>query len=102
MSDMGEDPKLATGNHPVTALEIPQPGISDLMEQIRMLNINLERDIHSRANWKLALRNGVVGAIGGLVGSTILLAVVVHFVKPIAELRPALERLAQQAGQDHQ
>jgi len=99
---MAENPKPATGKHPVTSSEKLPPGMSDLMDQIKLLTINLERDIHSRASWRLALRNGIVGAIGGLVGSTILLAVVVHYFKPIAELRPALQQLLKQASQNHE
>ena len=99
---MAENPKPATGKHPVTSSEKLPPGMSELMDQIKLLTINLERDIHSRASWRLALRNGIIGAIGGLVGSTILLAVVVHFVKPIAELRPLLQQMAQRAGEGHE
>ncbi|HLK15064.1 MAG TPA: hypothetical protein VKT78_09685 [Fimbriimonadaceae bacterium] len=63
------------------------------------LNANLERDVRSRGSWKIALRNGIVGAIGGLIASSVLIAILVHFSKPlqqISELRPTLERLAQQ------
>ncbi|MHB8636662.1 MAG: hypothetical protein ACYC96_09340 [Fimbriimonadaceae bacterium] len=72
---------------------------SELMAQLKLLNANLERDIRSRASWKLALRNGLIGAVAGLIGTSILVALIVHFVKPlnqIIELRPALERLANQ------
>jgi hypothetical protein len=79
--------------------------MSELMDQIKLLNINLERDIHSRANWRLALRNGLLGAVGGLVGTTVLFALLARFVGPlrqIVELRPTLERLANQQSSQNQ
>ena len=100
---MAENLQPATGKALSAPHETVPPSTSDLLEQIKLLNVNLERDIHSRASWKLALRNGLLGALGGLVGSSIVVAFVVHFAKPLAqivELRPALERLAnQQPGQ---
>jgi hypothetical protein len=99
---MARAPKSEGTNHPTSTHELDTPDIVSLMAEIKLLNANLERDIHSRSNWKLAMRNGVLGAVGGLVGSSIVFAVLVHFAKPlgqIVELRPALERLAgQQPG----
>lgn len=94
---MAEDPTPASpSGQPID--------LSELKERLDKLNANLERDIHSRSSWKLALRNGLLGAIGGVVGSSILVGVVAHFLKPvldIGQLRPLLERLVDQQTHGH-
>jgi hypothetical protein len=69
----------------------------DLSAQLDRLNKNLERDIAARESWKLALRNGFIAAVGGAIGTTIVLTIVVRVLQPyihLATIRPSIERQA--------
>lgn len=73
--------------------------MSELVVQLQRLNANIELDIRTRTSWKVALRNGLLAAIGGLLGSTVLLTVLVKLAEPLnqmAALKPAIDRLAEQ------
>jgi hypothetical protein len=71
---------------------------AELLRQLDRLNQNIERDIISRQSWKLALRNGFIAAVGGAIGTTIVLTIVVRVLQPylhLETLHTGIERPAE-------
>lgn len=59
----------------------------DLLDELRHTNELLSEQIRIQKNWRIALRNGVIGGLGGVLGATVVAAAL------FALLRPALERI---------
>jgi hypothetical protein len=70
--------------------------LPNLLSQLERLNKNLERDVAARESWRLALRNGFIAAVGGVIGTTIVLTVVVRVLQPyihgLATIRTSVDR----------
>ena len=59
----------------------------------------LEQLIRQRADWRLVLRNGVLAGLGGVLGATLVVGILVEVLKPFERfnsLKPYLERIATQ------
>lgn len=61
-----------------------------LLEEIRETNRLLTEHVRLQRDWKLSVRNGILSGLGGVIGATIVAAIV------ISMLRPALERVGLQ------
>lgn len=67
-----------------------------LIQSVDRLRLAIEANTRARGSWRIAMRTGLVAAIGGLLGTTILLAVLVRLLSPleqISSLKPAIQGL---------
>ena len=57
----------------------------------------MTRLVANQLNWKLALRQGIVAGLGGVLGATILVSILVAILQPFKRveiLKPTLDRIA--------
>ena len=59
----------------------------ELLTEVREMNRLLAEQNRLQRDWKLSIRNGILSGLGGVIGATIVAAIV------ISMLRPALERV---------
>lgn len=62
----------------------------ELLTEVREMNRLLAEQNRLQRDWKLSVRNGILSGLGGVIGATIVAAIV------ISMLRPALERVGLQ------
>ena len=67
--------------------EQDNPISKELVEELRRTNELLATQVRLQSDWRLAIRNGVLSGLGGVLGATIVAAIV------LAMLRPALEQI---------
>jgi len=81
-----------------------EPDLARVLDQLNTFHTDLLRDIEARRSWKLAFRNGVIGALGGIVASALFFAFAVRVFAPlnrIDSLKPILERIAEEDERSH-
>ncbi len=69
----------------------------DLAKQLERMGDLLERDIKMRS-WQVALRNGLLAGLGGVIGATLVASLLISMLRwfsPIQGIGPALERIAE-------
>lgn len=69
------------------------------VEELRKNNELLARMVHNQSNWKLALRQGLVTGLGGFLGATVLISLLLWIIQPLKQLevlKPTLDRIADQ------
>lgn len=67
-----------------------------LLMAIQDLNDVIQRQVDNQRNWKRALRNEIVAGLGGVLGATIVVSVLVYFLQPqkrIEAFSSAIDRL---------
>lgn len=70
-----------------------------ILSELQMLNILTAKRVGQQNNAWLALRNGLLAGMGGVVGAALLGALLISLLKPfegLAPIRVALERLSKQ------
>jgi len=68
-----------------------------LAEAMRQSTAAIERQVRALKSWWLPLRNGVLFGLGGVIGATLVVSIIVAVVKPlerIAPIAPLLARIA--------
>lgn len=71
----------------------------EVVEELRRTNRLLAQLLKARTNPRLAVRQGVLTSLGGVIGATVLVSILLWLLKPFERLEllaPTLERLAQQ------
>lgn len=75
----------------------------DLIAAIERHSQLLEAQIRQQRDWRLPLRNGVLAGLGGVIGASLIVTLVVWVVQPfkgIEPLKPTLDRLTRALEND--
>jgi hypothetical protein len=76
----------------------------ELLEAIRNLTKVMERQLEQQRSWRLALRNGLLAGLGGLLGATVVVSILVAVMQPFRRLEaigPMIDRLDDSLKQTH-
>ena len=68
----------------------------DLESSLKRLADLTEKQIHQQRDWKLALRNGLLAGLGGVLGATVVVSILLFILQPFKRLEglgPVLDRL---------
>jgi hypothetical protein len=63
---------------------------------VRQLTLAVNQQVDNQRSWKLIFRNGVVAGLGGVLGATVVLSLLLYILQPlkrIEALNPTMERL---------
>ncbi len=67
-----------------------------LLQAISDLTVEIHRLANQQRSWKIALRNGLMAGLGGVLGATVLVSILVYTLQPFRKLEglgPVIERL---------
>jgi hypothetical protein len=70
----------------------------ELIKAIDRNTAAIQRQMLQAANWKLAFRNGLLAGLGGVLGATLIVTLLIWVVQPFKEigpLKPTLDRLTE-------
>jgi len=73
-----------------------EPSEKELIEAMRELSAALKLQLAQQRNWKLALRNGLLAGLGGVLGATVVVSLLIAIMQPFKRLEavgPLIERL---------
>lgn len=79
--------------------ESPPPTRQELITEMRRTNELLIRLIRVQTDWRLALRQGLMTGLGGIIGATILVSLFLWALRPLERLdgfKPVLDNLSKQ------
>jgi hypothetical protein len=79
--------------------EEPEKTPDDLLSEIRRTNVLLAKLIRTNTDWRLALRQGLMTGLGGVIGATVLVSIMLWLIQPLKRLdalKPTLERISRQ------
>jgi hypothetical protein len=71
----------------------------DLAEEVRRLNVLIAELIRSQRSWGLSLRQGLLMGLGGAIGATVLVSLLIWLLQPLKKLevfKPTLDRIARE------
>jgi len=77
----------------------PEKTPDDLLTEIRRTNLLLAKLIRTNTDWRLALRQGLMTGLGGVVGATVLVSLMLWLLQPLKRLdalKPVLENISRQ------
>lgn len=75
---------------------MPEKRPDELLEALRNLSAQLERQTKMQKDWRFHLRNGVFAGLGGVIGATVVVSIVLTVLQPFKQLQqigPLIERL---------
>ena len=55
----------------------------------------LERLLAQGKDWKLALRNGMIAGLGGVLGATLIVSILLSVLRPFQSVAPWLDRITE-------
>jgi len=88
------------GHEPTTPdAPAPPPSRQELITEMRRTNELLIRLIRVQTDWRLALRQGLMTGLGGIIGATILVSLFLWALRPLERLdgfKPVLDNLSKQ------
>lgn len=70
---------------------------NDLLRELKRSNELITRLVANQLNWKLAFRQGIVAGLGGVIGATVVVSILVAILQPFKRveiLKPTLDRIA--------
>ncbi|MBS1706230.1 MAG: hypothetical protein JST40_10175 [Armatimonadetes bacterium] len=70
--------------------------LENLAQELRELNRLLQIQIEHQQSWKLALRNGLLAGLGGVLGATVVVSLLLAVLKPFKSLDalgPVIDKL---------
>jgi hypothetical protein len=73
--------------------------LKDLVAELRRLNDLTAQLIRGQRSWGLSLRQGLLMGLGGAVGATVLVSVLIWMLQPLKRLevfKPTLDRIARE------
>ncbi len=76
----------------VTPVKLETPELETAMDRNNEL---LERLLVQGRDWKLALRNGLVAGVGGVLGATLVISLLLSVLKPFKSVAPWLDRITE-------
>ena len=62
----------------------PEP--KELIEAINRFTAVIEKQSAQQRDWKLALRNGLLAGLGGVIGATVVVSILVWITQPFRRL----------------
>jgi hypothetical protein len=68
----------------------------ELIEALRRFTEVMERQLAQQRSWKLALRNGLLAGLGGVIGATVVVSILISIMQPFRGLEavgPMIDRL---------
>lgn len=74
------------------------PILVELCRRLEEHNALLTRQLAYAQNWRIILRNGIIAGLGGVLGATLVVSVLMGVLRPLQgldRLGPILERLEQ-------
>lgn len=80
----------------------PEPVIEELCRRLEETNALLKLHLDLAQNWKIRLRNGLLTGLGGVIGATLLVSIILGVIRPLQgldRLGPILERLERDIDQ---
>lgn len=72
---------------------------SELLQELRRTNELLARMIKVHTDWKVQLRQGLLTGLGGVLGATLLVSLLLWVLKPfegLDALKPTLDNISKQ------
>ncbi len=79
--------------------EVDQHPSDELLQEMRRNNELMARLIHVHSDWRLALRQGLFTGLGGILGATLLVSLLVWVIQPLKRLdalKPTLDNISRQ------
>ena len=76
-----------------------KPIQTDLLRELKRSNELIATFVRNQTSWKLALRQGMVVGLGGVLGATLLVSLLIAMLQPFKRLeilKPTLDRIAQE------
>lgn len=76
---------------------------AELLAAVAKLSAQLDRQTTMLQDWKFHLRNGVLAGLGGVVGATVVVSIIVYVLQPFKQVQalgPMIERLDTTLKQD--
>lgn len=73
-----------------------QAPTAELLAAVAKLSAQLDRQTTMLKDWKFHLRNGVLAGLGGVVGATVVVSILVYVLQPFKQVQalgPMIERL---------
>jgi hypothetical protein len=58
----------------------------ELIEAINRFTTVIEKQAAQQRDWKLALRNGLLAGLGGVIGATVVVSILVWIIQPFRRL----------------
>ena len=71
----------------------------EILEELRRTNDLLAQLVRTHRDWKLQLRQGLLTGLGGVIGATLLVSLLLWILKPFSgldALKPTLENISNQ------
>lgn len=68
----------------------------ELIDTLRMLASEVAKQTLQQRDWRLPFRNGVLAGLGGVLGATIVVSLIVYVLQPFKQFEafgPMIERL---------
>ncbi len=87
--------KEITPQVPIGAAEL-EASPDELVDAIHRLTIVMQLQIANQRSWRLALRNGLLAGLGGFLGATLVVSLVIAIMQPFKRLEavgPMIDRL---------
>jgi len=85
--------KLAEGNCRMADSESDS---KELLAAVTRLTLAIEKQVAMQRDWKLSLRNGLLAGLGGVIGATVIVSILISITQPFKRLErvgPLIERL---------
>jgi hypothetical protein len=60
---------------------------TELQDSVQRLTAVIERQLAQQRNWKLMLRNGVLAGLGGVIGATVVVSILIAVLQPFKRLQ---------------
>lgn len=76
-----------------------EDGFSSLLAELKRSNELTANLIRVQTDWRLSLRNGLLTGLGGVIGATVLVSLLIWALQPLKRLeilKEPLDRIAQQ------
>ena len=68
----------------------------ELLTAVTRLTLAIEKQVAMQRDWKLSLRNGLLAGLGGVIGATVIVSILISIMQPFKRLErvgPLIERL---------
>ena len=95
-----KSPQKISASTPPDSDESPQ----ELITAILNLSKLMERQLDQQRDWKLSLRNGLLAGLGGVIGATVVVSLIITITQPFRRLEaigPMIDRLDSALSQPH-
>ena len=91
---MGTETPIPSSTEPGTPA--PDESIEELLIVMNNLSAQIERLANQQRDWRISFRNGILAGLGGVIGATLVVSILVSVLQPFKRLEafgPMIERL---------